>query len=386
MAHKVGIIGLGGAGLGHLRYWPANGVTVGAICDTQAELVRRRASEFDLKRAYQCSDYRDLLAHSDCDIISICTPDHLHSEQAIAALQSGRHVQVEKPIASSRAQVRALLDAAASTKAVVGLHYQLRFFWLYREIHRLIRAGALGDVYAVEADYFHNIRVRTFGTSRWREDSSTVQPVFSGVGGTHFVDLMRWFIADEVESVDAVGTRSAWPEYPAESHVSVVLKFRNGAIGKTAVNIGSALPKQHPTKVFGTRACVDDVFLFSKPNSDRPERWLGSKPGTLSRGRLRTPLTKGLSYLLRKAPVRLERYPFSSYEHVESCTAVVRNFIRTIDGLEQLDGTLEDAARDFCVCEAVEESLRRGERVRVDYALNAEAQSPAGRLAQGTPS
>lgn len=367
-AHSVAIVGLGGAGLGHLRYWPANGVRVAGICDVQPELLDRRSREFDLKGVYRTTDFADLLKGCDADCVAICTPDHLHAEQAVAAIKAGRNVQIEKPVASSRAEVRALVATAREAKVLVGLHYQLRFFWAYRRIKELISRGALGEVLAVEADYFHNLKIRTIGTSDWREREGTVQPVFAGVGGTHFIDLMRWFIGDEVEEVCTMGNRKAWSEYPADTHVTVVARFKNGAVGKSTVSIGTALPKQHPTKVIGTRAAVDDVFLFRDPNVARPE-WLGSRLGTLSRGRLKGPIAEGLTWLLQKAPIRLERYPFSSYEHTESCVAVVGNFVKALDKEEPLEGSLDDAAKTFCVCDAVEESLKSRRVTQVQYEL-----------------
>jgi len=367
MTHKVGIIGLGGAGLGHLRYWPAAGAIVSGICDVQPDLVTRRAAEFNLQNVCQAPDVEDFLRRCDCDIVAICTPDHLHAEHAMAALRSGRHVHIEKPVVQHETELCDLLAcAAANPTRLVGLHYQLRYFWLYRRIKDMIARGEYGTVYAVEADYLHNIKIRTIGTSDWRERSGTVQPVFAGAGGTHFIDLMRWFIDDEVDEVVAYGNQGGWAEYPAATHVTAMLRFRRGAVGKITVSIGSTLPKQHPTRVFGTKACSDDLFLFRNPTDIRPH-WLGTRLGALSRGRIRGPLTEALCFMLRVVPVRLERFPFSSYEHVESCEATVRNFLRALDGQEPLEGSLDEAARTFVVCRAVESSLTSRAPVTVDY-------------------
>jgi predicted dehydrogenase len=365
MTHKVGIIGLGGAGLGHLRYWPAAGAVVSGICDVQPDLVARRAREFTLERSCQATDVHDFLQRCDCDIVAICTPDHLHAEHATAALQSGRHVHLEKPVVQEDRELRDLLACAAERPhLLVGLHYQLRYFWLYRRIKELIARGDFGEVYGVEADYLHNIKIRTIGTSDWRERSATVQPVFAGAGGTHFVDLMRWFVDDEVDEVVAYGNQGGWTDYPAATHVTAMLRFRRGAVGKITVSIGSTLPKQHPTRVFGSKACSDDLFLFRDPHVARPE-WLGTRLGALSRGRLRGPLTEALTFLLRAIPVRLERFPFSSYEHVESCVATVRNFVNALDGKEPLEGSLVEGARTFEACRAVERSLASGKPEKV---------------------
>ncbi len=274
-------------------------------------------------------------------------------------------MHLEKPVVQHESELRDLVACAAEhPQLLVGLHYQLRYFWLYRRIKELITQGAFGSVYGVEADYLHNIKIRTIGTSDWREQRGTVQPVFAGAGGTHFIDLMRWFTEDEVDEVVAFGNQGGWREYPAATHVTALLRFTRGAVGKITVSIGSTLPKQHPTKVFGTKACSDDLFLFRDPAQIRPE-WLGTRLGALSRGRVRGPLAEALSFLLRIVPVRLERFPFSSYEHVESCVATVRNFVRALDGEEPLEGSLAEAARTFEVCRAVEQSLATQAPVRL---------------------
>src|SRR5256885_45788 len=93
---RVGIIGAGRiAELGHLPGFARAGAEVVALCGTDGQTVERMADQFQIPR--RCTDWREMLAESGFDAVSICTPPSLHCEMAVASAEHGYHILVEKP-------------------------------------------------------------------------------------------------------------------------------------------------------------------------------------------------------------------------------------------------------------------------------------------------
>lgn len=114
-----------------------------AICDTDESLLQQRAEEWGVERTYD--DYRDLLDDPDVDAVDIVTPHHLHAEMAVAALEAGKHVSVQKPMALSLAEADAMVAAAGQSEKLFRVVDNYLFHAPYVRAKELIDGGEIGD-------------------------------------------------------------------------------------------------------------------------------------------------------------------------------------------------------------------------------------------------
>src|SRR3990172_8052344 len=124
--YGVGIIGAGGIFAEHARgYAQMPRARIVALADVDAERMRRASKDFFIP--FTCSNYNDLLARPDVDIVDICTPPSLHEEMVLAALRAGKHVLCEKPLAHSLASADRIIEAARQYPGKLSVIYQLRY-------------------------------------------------------------------------------------------------------------------------------------------------------------------------------------------------------------------------------------------------------------------
>ncbi|NKB68465.1 MAG: gfo/Idh/MocA family oxidoreductase [Candidatus Latescibacteria bacterium] len=143
---RIGLIGVGLIGKGHLRkYREIDAAQVVALADLDQDELARVAAEFDVADTY--TDYKELLQRDDIDAVDVCLHNNLHAPVTIAALEAGKHVYCEKPIAGSYADGQAMLAAAAATGHHLSVQLANVFARETRVARRLIDEGRLGQVY-----------------------------------------------------------------------------------------------------------------------------------------------------------------------------------------------------------------------------------------------
>ncbi len=155
-AAKYGIlvVGAGWVSTQHISAYVNNPDThVVAICDINLDNARFRAKEAGLSDVAFYDDFADALCCDGIDAVSICTPQHVHCANVLAAAKAGKHMIIEKPAANSLEQLRQMRDAvnAAGVKTVVG--FVLRWNPMFENIKKLIADGTMGELYYVETDY-----------------------------------------------------------------------------------------------------------------------------------------------------------------------------------------------------------------------------------------
>ena len=150
---KVGIIGC--SFIANRKHLPGltrhEDVEVAAFCDPLLERAQASAKKYGLPNALVCEDYREVLDRKDIDVIHICTPNNSHSEIAVAALESGKHVMCEKPMAKTAAEAKMMLDASKRTGKKLTIGYQNRFRKDAQFIKSLCESGDLGEIYFAKA-------------------------------------------------------------------------------------------------------------------------------------------------------------------------------------------------------------------------------------------
>ena len=165
-------------------------------------------------------DWRTVLDDAEVDIIIVSTTNNMLAEIALAALQAGKHVLVEKPGARRSRDIKALMEVAQRSGRQVRVGFNHRYHPSLRKARELFEAGALGEMMFVRGRYGHGGRLGY--EKEWRAD-----PALSGGGelidqGVHLIDLSRWFLGDFSE-VTGFAHTYFW-EMPVEDNAFLILK------------------------------------------------------------------------------------------------------------------------------------------------------------------
>jgi len=192
-------LGLGVLGLGEGRSIISAGVhsemwDVAKICDVNIDLGNARCAEFGLAAGKFTSSYDELLADPTVDVVGIYTPDHLHAEHTLRALNAGKHVICTKPFLDNLSRAREVLDTQRRTGRQVMIGQSSRFFESFDRQHQHFSTGAFGELNTVEAHYHADHR--WFLEKPWARESA-----FKWLYGamSHPADLVRWYLPDIVE-------------------------------------------------------------------------------------------------------------------------------------------------------------------------------------------
>jgi myo-inositol 2-dehydrogenase / D-chiro-inositol 1-dehydrogenase len=201
-ALQVGIVGCGFAAA--TRHLPALGrvreAEVVALADTDPAAGERVARAFGVARRYV--DPAELIADPEVEAVAVCVPAAAHAEVASAALEAGRHVLVEKPLAVSLEDADRLIDAAERSPAATMVGFNMRFHRLIREARALVGAGALGRIVSVRGEFTDTLE-RPPGAPEWRGRRDLGGGALMEKAVHHF-DLWRSLLQDEVEEVHAL--------------------------------------------------------------------------------------------------------------------------------------------------------------------------------------
>lgn len=145
---NVGLIGLGRISDLHvLGYQREDRARLFAVCDIRRNVAEQRAQAWGAEKWY--TDYRSLLEDKDVDAVEILTPHHLHAEMTVAALEAGKHVSVQKPMARNMSEVRAMVAAADKSECVFRVYENFRFYPAHLKAKELIDAGEIGEPVSV---------------------------------------------------------------------------------------------------------------------------------------------------------------------------------------------------------------------------------------------
>ena len=245
---KVGIIGAGGiAQYAHLpSFGKMQDAEVVAISDPNEFKLKKVAEKFKISQSF--ADYRKLLALEEIDAVVICTPNAFHKEQSMAALQSGKHVLCEKPIALSSKEVSEVLKTAAEKKKKFMGAFCHRFDNTSQILKKYIAQGEFGEIYYAKTNYLRRRGIPGLGGWFTTKKLSGGGPLIDV--GVHILDTAIWLMGSP-EPVEVVGstyakfkgtaTDGGWPPLPSrtgdkysgtfdvEDLAASFIKFDNGA-------------------------------------------------------------------------------------------------------------------------------------------------------------
>ncbi|MDF2835026.1 MAG: oxidoreductase [Paenibacillus sp.] len=191
--YKLAIIGCGGIANG--KHMPSlkklNNVEMVAFCDIVEERAVEAAANYGAEGAKVYTDYTELLQDKTIDIVHVCTPNDSHADIAIAAMEAGKHVMSEKPMAKTAADAGRMLEAAKRTGKKLTVGYNNRFRTDSQILKQICEAGELGDVYYAKAHAVRRRAVPTWGVFL-DEEKQGGGPLIDI--GTHALDLTLWMM------------------------------------------------------------------------------------------------------------------------------------------------------------------------------------------------
>lgn len=233
-AIEVAILGSGKMGenvLEHLQdcEW-VRGVTV---FDRDAARMASLQQKFGVKIA---PTLEAVLENTAIKLVFITASNNAHKELTIAALEAGKAVMCEKPMATSLADAEAMVEAAERTNGFLQIGFELRYSHLYTTVKSWIDAGLLGRVLNTQCTYCTSAWGKH---DRWRVASETSGGMF-GEKLSHYVDLVRWWIGDTVEEVYATSAPNVIPYYEVHDNYHCTYRFKNGAISQLTFMMGPA--------------------------------------------------------------------------------------------------------------------------------------------------
>lgn len=197
---RVGLIGAGFVGPAHVEALRRLGyVEVLALAGSDARRAREKADEMGIPEA--CGDYRQLLGNPRVTVVHNATPNRLHFSINRDALQAGKHVVSEKPLALTVEEARHLVDLARQRELVNAIDYNYRGYPLVQQMRKMIARGDIGQVWAVHGSYMQDWLLYPTDYN-WR-----IMPELGGESravadiGTHWCDLAQWVIGQRISRV-----------------------------------------------------------------------------------------------------------------------------------------------------------------------------------------
>ncbi len=377
---NIGVVGTGFIGPAHieaLRRLPNTNVL--ALCEVTPELARQKADQLGIERS---ATFEELLQMDDIRVVHICTPNFLHYGQSKAALQAGKHVVCEKPLAKDLHEAEELVQLAKQTGLVNAVHFNLRYYPLVRQMKTMREKGDLGDVYSVIGSYLQDwLFYETDYNWRLEPDKSGDSRAIADIG-SHLMDSLEYItglkttavMADfntihkvrkkPLKPVETYSGKMLQPEDYAdvpintEDHANVLLRFDNGNRGVITVSQVSAGRKnQMKLEIAGSKK----TFAW---NSEAPnEMWLGNRDGA-NEAFMRDPA------LVHPEARSVISFPGGHNEGFpDTSKQMFREVYAAVEAGKQPESptfpTFADGYRELLICEKILESNRKQAWVEV---------------------
>jgi len=379
---KVAVIGLGFMGRTHIQSLRRLGVEVYAVAGISEEEARNGAAELGIAKWYR--NFDEAIADSDVEVVHLCTPNNLHYLQSKKALEAGKHVLCEKPLAISLEESGELAELAKRKGLITAVNYNLRFYPICQEARARIADGDLGDPYLIHGAYLQDwLFLQTDWNWRLEPEKGGDLRVVADIG-THWMDMITYLTglkitevmaefsiihktrlkpAGEVETFASKVSRNlSKDEVPIHTEdVAVILfKFENGALGNLTLSQVSAGRKNY--------------FWFEISGSKTAMRWEQENPNELWIGHREQPnqvLIKDPSLFHAEAGA-LTGFPGGHAEgYPDTFLQVFSNFYKAVGSGKLPEtfkfATFEDGHQEMILCEAIRKSAQEKRWVKVEY-------------------
>ncbi len=344
---RIGVIGCGRVTA--LRHLPAlsrlDDAAVVALADTDAACLKQVADRFHITNRYP--DVRDLLKDAMVDVIAVCVPVQFHADIALAALDAGKHVFIEKPLTVTLEEADRVRDRARQVNRKVLVGFNFRWHRLIRQARGLLQQGVVEQVETI----------RTVFTSAHEAPSLWQLHRVSGGGAffdqaIHVFDLWRFLLETEVEEVFAISRSGPWED----ETVTVTARLTNGVLATATCSERTG--ENNEVEVYGRRGRVQVSCYRFDGLEYFPQ---GSIPGN-GRGRVEAFLRT-----VKELPGSLVRLRYGG-DVLASYREEWRHFLGAIRHDGPLDSTVDDGRRALEIVFAAMASASSGQPVIVAQA------------------
>ena len=261
---NIGVIGLGIGRYHVARYLQCPTANIVAVADQDGELARRIAGENNIPFVYK--DYKKLLEREDINAVSVCLPNFLHALVTIQALESGKHVLCEKPMARTSDEAEQMIKVANKTgrKLMVGMSYRFRKDIQF--LRKLIQEGELGEIYYAHVSWLRRqgMPVVDFppdadmGRGTWFIKKNEAGGGVLMDVGVHMLDLVWWVMGNpKISAVcgftsDRIGKRRV-SEFSVDDFTAAFIRVDKSAYISLEVSWVANTEQKHSIELLGTR-------------------------------------------------------------------------------------------------------------------------------------
>ncbi|MDS9472514.1 Gfo/Idh/MocA family protein [Sporosarcina pasteurii] len=254
---KVAVIGCGSIAKNrHLGEFNSNpNVEIVAVCDIVEERVQEVAEQYGTEAF---TNYEDVLKIEEIDAVSVCLPNYLHAPVSIAALEAGKHVLCEKPMATSIEEADAMIEAAKKNDKKLMIAHNQRFVTSHQKARALIESGEVGKIFSFRSAFGHG------GPENWSADGKESwffkkdEAFIGAMGdlGVHKTDLLRYLLGEEFVEVASFIETSSKEFADVDDNAVCILKSESGIIGTLAASWAYTAGEDNSTIIYGENATL----------------------------------------------------------------------------------------------------------------------------------
>ena len=311
-------IGIIGAGFARTTQIPAfracEGARVVAIASAHRANAERVAREFDIEHV--AGDWREVVSHADVDLVSIVTPPLTHAEMAMAALDAGRAVLCEKPMAMNADEADAMRRRASEASVLALIDHELRFVPGRRRMREMLQRGEIGQIRHAKFLFRADSRSSAERPWDWWSDREAGGGALGAIG-SHAIDAFRWLLDTEVSEVFcqlATHVKERVEKQTNESRpvttddeANLLLRFADsahaqGATGTIALSVVEPGRSEHRLEIFGSEGALmieDDGVLWHARTGAGQWQKIETEAGELAAGMRDSSWSRGFTTFSR---------------------------------------------------------------------------------------
>jgi predicted dehydrogenase len=334
-----------------------------AVCDQNPERLQATSAKYDV-RAYREVD--DLLQDDRVEVISIATPHPSHAPLAIRAMETGRHVIVEKPMTLELSQADMMIAAARRTGRTLAVIFQRRFWPASLRVNQAIRDGKLGKLVSGECELSWWRNQAYYARDAWRGRWDTEGGGVLVNQGIHALDMFQWFMG-EPEVLWARWANLSHPYIEVEDNAVAAIQFKSGALGVIRMTTSSHLSRTRVT-VHGDNGASASVIEEPEGAVGHNDLWTVPGEEQVRPESVRQHVERG-EYIYRAlippvAPTWSTGYTYQRDADPSYHAIQLQEFLRAIqEGREPLVNG-EEGRKSLALMVAIYESGRTGQPVR----------------------
>lgn len=271
---KIGFIGTGFARRVQIpSFLECEGAEIVSVASGQLENAEATAREFDIP--HFTDDWQDTVSREDVDLICVTTPPDTHFEMTLRALELGKHVLCEKPMAINSSEAQTMLDAAQAENALALIDHELRFQKGRQKAFEILRTGEIGKIRHAKYNFRNSSRGDANLPWTWWSDKDAGGGALGAIG-SHCIDSFRWVLGTEISQVfcqlqthikerknEKTGDMT---EVTSDDEANLIMRFVENDLTEDATGIISISMVEYPNyqniiEFFGTKGAIRVNFL-----------------------------------------------------------------------------------------------------------------------------